>query len=375
MFGILYSTFSAFCFVLERYLKRRKLLIVPALACIYLIILMGGQQENPDYEIYRNIFNGSFYSKDPGYGVIIVFLKYIGFTQYNYRLGIALIGLILISITLFKLVNQRVMFYLLYFIYPFLFDVVQARNFLVMSIVIFAIPFLIDTKLKNKIIYILLILVAASVQKIAIVYLPIVFIAEFREKKITKYLFRVILILSLFIAFNRSALIGIMNAIFVPISGQIPELSNYIGVNTNYGWIIFWLEQVFAYALMWYAFEIESQNININEVQDGNISATKQYKFVKLVRDINYYMFIFLPLFILDENYTRIIRNVIPLNLMAIIIVLYRHQKRIYLTKRGLKLLGGTFAYQIIIFILLARTYWDSIILTTFTNNWIFRLF
>lgn len=365
---IIYIAIVVAMLIMQKILKNKKEIITPIVLCLYLAIVMGGQQNNPDYSIYVNIFRQSFYSKDPGFGVVIQLLKNIGFNQYNFRLGIAIIGFTLISITVFRFIENRTLFYILYGIYPFLFDVVQARNFLVMSILVFAVPLLVDGKLKNKFLYIALIIVAATIQKIAIVYLPLVFCNRIRNGKYTKYFWTIIITVSVFVAFNRSVLIRMINMIIIPLTGNLEGLSNYVNVNTRFGWIIFWAEQIFAFLIIRYANKLESSTM-IAKIDDKNV---KRYNFVSLMNSVNYYMFIFLPLFIIDENYTRIIRNLIPLNLIACIIVLTKHRKKIFLSKKRLLLLGGVLLYQLVMLLLLIKGYSDTIVIPTFFENWIF---
>lgn len=369
---ILYTAILILLYITSSRLKMKKDRLIPILACGLLIILMGGQTNNPDYLIYRTIFNGDFYSKDPGFGLIIWGLKYIGFNETNFRLGIAIIGYILISFTVYKYLKDRRLFYLFYAIYPFMFDVVQARNFLVMAILTYSVPLLINPTLRKKIIFVITILCAFTIQKVAILYLPLVFIDSITDNKYNKFFFRIILFLSVAVALNKSTLIRVINLLVMPITGGIKELSSYVGINTSYGWIVFWLEQIVVYILVMYANKIIKQDYNFFNNTISNADYEEKMQFSQLILKINYYMFVFLPLFILDENYTRIIRNVLPLNIIVFVIALTRNSEKIKFSKKRTALLIGILFYLLILFYLMFRSYASSIVYPTLNENWIF---
>lgn len=373
MWQIVYVFILIVAFFIGHVFNFRKDRVSAFMTCLYLLLLMGGQTNNPDYYTYQEIFSGPFYAKDPGYGLIMVFLRKVGFTAYNFKLGIAIIGFVLISITVFRLVNNRMLFYLIYGIYPFLFDVVQSRNFLVMSILIFSMPLLIKSNFQKKLIFIALMIFAASIQKIALLYIPLVFVGKIRQKKSSRIFSAVIIFVAILAGFSRPVLLKIVTSV-ATVSGFADELSSYTIVVTRFGWLIFWAEQIFAYLLIKYANKIEQTDETY--MLNGEISSAKfdfQRRFIQLMQNVNYYMFIFLPLFILNGNYTRIIRNITPLNIIAIIIVISAHSGRILPTKRRISLLMWTMLYEIWMFYLMTKDYWDNIIVTTFTNNWIWK--
>jgi hypothetical protein len=160
-------------------------------------------------------------------------------------------------------------------------------------------------------------------------------------------------------------------------SDDLSGLSNYLSINTNWGWIIFWGEQVANFALVYWA-----NKIIIDKIKSGE--ANKFYsqitvKFSELIYSINLYMFIFLPLFVIDENFTRIIRNVIPLNLMIYCIAgqMLMNNKKLSVKRRKINndtavlFIPIIILYQVFLLFMLSRSYWDSIVLPVFNNNWI----
>lgn len=363
--------FTLFSFyVSRRLLKIKKDRIGAAVACLILVLIMGGQRDNPDYITYQQIFSGPFYSKDPGFGVIIQILKTLGFTVVNFRLGIALIGLFLMSITVFRLVDNRVLFYLIYGIYPFLYDVVQARNFLVMSILVFSVQFLIDPSFKHgRLYFIFAMLIAISIQKVAIAYVPFVLLTNTQILKSRKQMLYLGIPVIVFLAAERGFVINLVTSIAT--SSDLTELNNYSTLNTRYGWLFFWAEQIFAYLLIVYANKIEQSDQQIVALANESPIDAVKLKFVSFMLIVNTYSFVFLPLFILNQNYTRIIRNLIPLNIIAVLIVCSRHQGELYLTKKRVILMAGLAVYQLVLLYMLFQGYQASIVDTTLNNNWL----
>lgn len=368
MLWILVLFLGVICFFADKKFLKNKDLFLPIYLIIIFIILMGGQLSNPDFEIYNNIFLRNFYDKDPGFGCILAFLKFLGFGQNNFRIGIAILGLFLISFTVFKYTNKRTAFYLLYFLYPFFFDIVQLRNFLVMSILIFSIQLLTNKNFKNNLLYVILIFLAFTIQKIAIVYLPLLFIDNISIKNNKKHFFTLIILISIVVGLNKNILLLIVNNFLLPLSSNIEGLENYTQVNTNMGWIIFWCEQIFSYLLVKYIYNSYKNKLECNMENNSKL------KFIGVIKDINFYMFIFLPLFILDENYIRIIRNIVPLNIITFCIYIDLSYKEMVIMKDNIKKVMALFIYQLTMFLLFYRTYAEYIFISTFQQNWIIQV-
>lgn len=348
--------------------KKKRNLCLSVILLLLLMILMGGNSDNIDYTIYENMYNSSFFSKDIGFGILINFSKFIGLDINSFRLMISIIGLFLIHKSLIKMANQKyAFFYLIYFIYPFLFDVVQVRNFLAMSIFIYATTFLIDNTFKNKVTYILLIVCAASIQKVALIYVLVVLIVDFKgNKKIYKYVLILIIGFSIILGLNKSLTLNFIKNIADIYSTGLIGIDNYLSVNTNYGWIISWFQQCMNFFII----------NKIKKIGDlpSNTMTNKQREYISLIYNINLLMFVFLPLYVLDENYTRIFRNVMPLNWIAISVVAGQKPVKSVLQTKSInkyqliQLISILFA--MLLFALMSRDYWDSIIIKIFSMNW-----
>lgn len=331
---------------------------------------MGGTLENPDTQIYESIYQRDFFTKDIGFGILIYFFKSMDFSLDFARLVMAVIGILLINQTAKKYLENTIYFYILYAIYPFLIDVVQVRNFLAMSLFIYAVPFLLGKNKKiGKLKYIILVLMAASMQKIALLYLPIVFLLNLQKKKFFKRLLIASIICSLVVGLNRSILVNFINLYMSSLSESFAGLENYLDVNTRYGWVVLWAEQFGSFGLLSWANKIMRMKIAVTE--ENKDYYEKAMSFTELMYNINLYMFMFLPLFIIDATFTRIIRNLMPLNIIVFCIIISWKNHRERVTINNPKFVLATLFYQIISFYLFSRTYWDTILVPVLFKNWI----
>ena len=98
--------------------------------------------------IYRRT---TFFDKDIGFGALVWLFKYYDFKYIYLKTFVAIVGLIMINSTAKVFLKDSKLFYLLYFIFEFFFDVVQVRNFLAMSVFIYAIKYLVDDSTLSKI--------------------------------------------------------------------------------------------------------------------------------------------------------------------------------------------------------------------------------
>jgi hypothetical protein len=116
---------------------------------VSLWILFGWNTFNPDYYNYLSWYNDVQYSsglftqgKDFGYNLLMKVTQLIGLEYSGFLIVVSIIGLLLIHSTIKRYAMSDSYVYLLYFIYPFLLDVVQVRNFIMMSILIYSVRFL-----------------------------------------------------------------------------------------------------------------------------------------------------------------------------------------------------------------------------------------
>lgn len=159
---------------------RRNSNIVYYMLMLLLILLMFGNTYNADMNLYiinyENILESSYKGEfEIGYQLLAKISANLGLSYRQFLLIISILGLGLISSTI-KLFTHRISYVLgLYFIYPFIWDVVQIRNFLAMSIIIYGMRYLISEN-KNYYKYIVCVLIASTVHMSSLFYLFLVLV-------------------------------------------------------------------------------------------------------------------------------------------------------------------------------------------------------
>jgi len=369
-------------FILEIISKKTIGRLLPIGFVIYLILLMGGNTNNPDTEIYNNIYyNSEFFSKDMGFGLLVrVFHECIGVQFDVFKLIVSILGIFLIHLTAKKYVKNISCFYILYFIYPFLMDVIQVRNFLAMSIFIYAVPWLTSNERKDIVKYVIAIAIAATIQKTALVYLPIIFIRKAYNKKHIKYILIILVVTSFFIGINKNVVAVFSNILLDNFADSLIGVSGFLEINTKYGWIIQWATQISNFALISWSRKLLANNRQLCDPSKKLLanSYEKTYKLIDIVYWINIYSFLFIPLYVVNINFYRIMRNIMPLNSMVYCIsgkVILENKSE---NQKVVKLLYivGVILYAFSMFYLnyiykSEGKYWD-IIQALFRDNWIF---
>lgn len=314
--------FILYNFLLEKVIKKRFKIIFPAIILVYMIIVMGANTYNPDlnsgiYDVYYRIYiQEELFTKDIGFGILMYFFKSIGCTYEIFRIIISIIGIYMIHLTVKKYIKNTHGLYLIYIVYPFFLDIVQIRNFLMMSVIIFAIPFMIEKSKKSTMKSLILCLLGASIQKLGLIYLPLCFL-KYIHKKSLKYFVPIIFIVSLLIGLVTNRLMGFMGVIQSIIGDQLHGLSKYYSMMDNgNGYFVHWIIQILNFLSVLYANYLLDKIIIVKN--ENFISKKKVVNFALLV---NSYLFMFLILYRIDITFTRIMRNVTIINLMAYFIV------------------------------------------------------
>lgn len=347
---------------------------------MFILLLMWlffwGNTMNPDYEGYSNLYskiqNGvpmlGKTSMEPGF---ILMMKLSSLFGLNYR-GF----LILTTLCCYLLIHSIVRLYgknysyvyLLYLIYPYLIDVIQIRNFIAMSILIYSVRYLINDELYSKIKYIVLLLIAASIHRMFIIYLPMMLI---RSEKQNTFIYYLAICSILF------SIIFLLNDKNIPILG--PHVEEFIGRigngrylvylknKTNWGWILFCYLQISSFVMILFS-KILYQRYIITSFDSKYNDITN--KFINLMYYANLSLFIYMPLLILNVNCTRIIRNILILNYIVFSIV------SSIIRDSDIKMLYNIFTiiYALPFFVILVIPQTEDIILSVICNNIIYSI-
>ncbi|MGH2083150.1 EpsG family protein [Aerococcus urinaeequi] len=284
------------------------------LLLIFMWILFAGNTGNADYDNYMiyyqyygiHIFDGSWIPDlEKGFGLMLQIANFIGLS-YNQFLGVySFIGLTLIGNTIIKYAKFRFMPLFLYFLYQYFLDVVQIRNFMLLSIFIFSIRYLVDWYSTNKksslIKYIVCIVVCIQFHIIGLLFLLAIFVRNIKNAKLLKMVTTVTLILMAI----RPLVFGVARVFF-----NDSRYGTYFNNTTTLSWIIFIIVYTFVDLLI-----IK----NLNDRIQGDIEAnTESRLFSGIVLKFNILLILTIFLFSLSPDFVRIYRIVQVLNYVVL---------------------------------------------------------
>ena len=346
---------------------------------IFLCIVMGANTNNADYYSYEDLFNLQPNSVEAGFLLIIKLFNFVGLNYVAFRLILAIVGILLIHQTVKKITDNFSCFYMLYFIFPFFIDAVQIRNFLAMSIFIYAVPCLMDDNLKNRIKYILLIILASSIHISAITYLIFLLVNKVKKNVLIKYLFILVIMSMVILSLNRSIFIIIVGNLLNYIESLSDHIQYYGEVLTRWGYLFYWGVQLsFTYITKILSkeklnFSKESMSVGKREMQTGESIKKEDIvnNFCEFIFWVNVISLIFMPTYVIQIIYFRFYRNIIPLNYIAIISKLkYLPQKSLKKRIITIALIGLSIA---LFFIDIYNPFRIGVVDAIFKNNWIFN--
>lgn len=196
------------------------------------IVIITGCTDHADYTVYKNIYEG--YQNRYQYGITTL----RGYFEVGYEffmlvcisLGIGFqgffaiygaIGLLLVANFIYRYTERPAVVFSLYLLFPFILDVIQIRNLMAYSIVLFSFRYLQVFSKKNLFRFLLCILLASTQHSSALIY--VVFVIVY-----IKSMHRVAVISAIFtICAGIVALIG-ADRLFLWIIPYIPKLQYYI---------------------------------------------------------------------------------------------------------------------------------------------------
>lgn len=323
-------------------------------------IIFGGNSDNADYQNYNAIYdfiknNGSYSAVESGFEIICILFIKLGFDYQNFLVVYSFIGLLLVQSTVRKLTKNHNVVWLLYFVFPFLLDVVQIRNFMSMSIIVFAIRFLLEKKHLNIFKFIVLVLLASTFHVSSLFYL-LLLLTKFSSKTIAYLTIVISLIIQLVLKTNSAILMYFLN---------INKLETYLSSSTSFIGVLFFL----IYLIINLIFLILVQKAATNFQLEKN-----KIKVINLILKINIIMLISYNFLIYDADFIRLQRNLLILNYVAFSIVI--PYKKI--SKNKMILFLTSICVSMVFFFnwifIISQTY-ESVLKAILHNNVLFDLF
>lgn len=168
---------------------------IPKLFCLifaFLWILMAYNTKSADAQYYQMLYNRvseaeSQFVVEFGFVYLMKLAQSIDLSYRAFLCMFTLVGMLLLSSTVLKYSRTPNVVFLFYALYPFLLDVAQIRQFMIMSIFVFAIRYLSEFSIRNMFTYIGCVLLASTQQITAFALLVFLFLYLSDDKKIIKH--------------------------------------------------------------------------------------------------------------------------------------------------------------------------------------------
>lgn len=239
---MLFATSQFFSLIYEFFSKKGRLIGLITLLCLGYLAGDADPQTTSDYTMYSTIYKQSGVSTvnyfEKGYSEMARFFLSHNFDYAQFRLVFAILAAIILYLGVSKFTKNVPLFSVLYGCTVFCADATQIRNFMMISIVVFAYSFLIKASFKNYIIAIALVLVAAQFHSTGYFFLIGILLNLFPtyDGRFTGFILLPVEILtSLFIAlFGTSSVTSFLSGIAGLIGGR-DTLSSKLTQQYNYG--------------------------------------------------------------------------------------------------------------------------------------------
>lgn len=337
------------------------------LCFLLMLILYGCNTGNADYNAYKSAFDqNANISNDIGYNFLVSVFDYLGLSYHVFLFFISLSGALLISSTIIKFSLQPIKVLVLYMIFPFFFDIVQIRNFMAFSIVIFALRYLSTYSKRNLIKYCLCILLAFSFHMVSFIYLA--FLLVYIKNIKTIYRISIITAVSGSVLFLESYKLIRTNFIGEALKKINPKilyyLYNHLEERTRLLFIIYILSLcLITYIIYKYFWKHKNDR---NSIEIENIVFLTKICIVSLI---------FIIFVILDPTLFRIYRNVILCYYMLSTYITYDKKTKLNIIPMLINLsIIGIAVLSFINFLVLDRKMYTLVTLPILTNNYIIEV-
>lgn len=330
----LFIILSNFYYSVRR--KESKSIII--LSGLVILLLMAGAGPNysfwADYDNYvlsyhRSTSIGLLDEIEVGYLLLKKLGMFLGLEFYTFRaiiIGICLITIYKEVILRYTLNGHYVI--LLYMLHQMIVDSEQFRNFIALTILLVSIKYLLTKTKESNIKYVLMILLAASFHSSFILYIIFVFIKDKSKKVLITIVFFSVVLLTGFTIINNNE-IPFLNIILNELTND--KIVSYLTSKINFGYLLPFFLQLFSIFLLFLSKRIireRNNEVTTHNMRSYTDEIVRETNFIDLVYYMNLLAIIYIPLFILDINFYRLIRNLLILNYIVYSITAYKLKKR-----------------------------------------------
>lgn len=310
--------------------ERRSNIIVALTSFGILMIIFCFSYHNADYIVYEDLYHAlkkttnyslealdifplvGYLRTDYGYVFITKVFYDLGFSYFDYRvitIGVFFVVIFLISK---RIVDFPIFVLLLYFIYPAFVDVVQIRNWYVEIFLLAGIYWMASGEKYRNLVFVLFIILAATIHVAALVYLPFVLFLYIREYKYGNGLLSIM------------CCVGILSPLWANlIIAQVPFFLD-LAISSNIGGMNYLTDPIgVRHFVAYVAVMVMCGTMYFikKQYEKGVLSLDNiKKRYIYLVYDISVYFLVLSPLYSLSKELGRVPRNAVLLFYIALAI-------------------------------------------------------
>lgn len=339
-------------------LKVNKKDILPFVLLIVMIVLMGGNSQNPDIINYIKGYNTTGYVVEGSY--LYTLLKNL-FVRANisfeaFRLVLYIVGMFNIRYACKKMGAHTAITYICYGIALMMIDATQTYNFFGMSLLLVGVAHLITDESHNRIKYIIAILLASGFHIVFLFYIPFVFVYRRTDSKqlLKVYIFTTLIVFLLSTVASVSGLAEIIQRVLT-VTG-LNTYQSYLSARTRYGHYYPMLVHLISCAYSFYFYR----------EAEKNESGCKEL--CRIILLLNLYGIFAFPLFRFQLTIARLTRNLEVLTFVSGIVFLKDQKSN---NTRALLIIALLILAGIMGYFTVYSDYQDSIVQPFWKYNWI----
>ena len=284
----------------------------------FLVIIASLDTNNPDYNPYKIVYNGSL-DYDVGFTAIQDFFIAKGVEYQTFRTIVFSFSYLCVFIFLLRININPSFSVALYSIYPFFYDAIQMRNLLAFSVILPFIPSLKKKSKKGIILFIVAVLIATSIHKISFVYILLLLVA-LKNGKLKRRLLIVIFSLSLlFLALCKIS--PFFNSLLYSLFENLTNDRRIVFIErgvVHFGFLLYIVMEGLYLLSSFYASKVAIvENCNTKNLMD----------YSSFILEINIIICCTFPVFLINAEFYRIFRNIAIINYFIPIINLTNFDK------------------------------------------------
>lgn len=273
---------------------------------VWMWILIWGNSGNPDLEGYLYFYDAERTPEGvgPGYWLLVETARSVGL-DYTAFLAICAAFAMLVMALVTSWFTPRTSFVAaLYFLYPFVFDAIQARNMLAMSLVILA--FGIRTKFPKAgwSSFVFLVVIAASIHVTMLVFLTALLARRRRHTRVASIVMWASIVAVPVVSIFPASIGPLADIVLQQL--EAARFESYFATRASFGIVLFVALHLASLAVL----RAANQMVSASGSQHATAESTDpSAQFVAFVYRTALVLTVLLPLVAVNSNFFRLLRN------------------------------------------------------------------